>query len=371
MKQSGAAADEGRVVMAEATAEWLHTVFGLPGFGAADAEHLLNKTGERETEGSAPIETYVELAARLADPVPFTEYLGWLSTASPTAVAGGGKALSQLRRDAMRVVLRAVSRGNIAGLAFHADIRSAAGGSAAQWDKFVELFVNDVRVESVDDGNTIVRVKRTLRTLCEQEFVCVDLAAFEPIFSGEALRFDILPAIVHAAGWCMAPGADVCPEWCGRSFVRARRSDDGRIPPAQHGHSIIAPPFSHRLLGASRVADRAAVREALTDSRHARRHAARHFQVQKGLPAGRPAQTAGQERAAQLPPGLWVRGFGGPGQAARLGAQPVRAEAVAAPHSAHVRGGGRDEDGVHLVGHAVRAQPVQQRNHDAAGEQLA
>ena len=207
--RGGTTGTDGHVVLLKSTAEWLHKTFGLPGFGDSREKKLLDKHGEREPfNRGTPISTYVDLIKFVDDPISFADYLTWLNDQRAT------NAVNALRRDALHTVMSHVSTANATGKEFHAAIR-ACGSPAERFDAFVEAHDANVcvRAEVDPDGKVMANTLVYLRDFCEATFTAVDLDAFVPLFTGEALRFDILPALVHAAGWRAAPGADTCDDW--------------------------------------------------------------------------------------------------------------------------------------------------------------
>lgn len=257
-----------RVVVPRKTAEWLFLTFGLPGFGTRDAgappnkrkallcdEHGEPETGEAiesyKANDVTPPVSFKEHMAQLREPPPDVEAAKRAPAAPPSSAKSGSacehsdddndddtddddgdddeQEAAKERYFQQRAMVKAFLAAVQPDEEFRKAIRAAAKAASSARSQRPALFRKFEELLAADTAHA---------NTAEAAFVCVDLEAFAPLFTGEALRFDVLPRLVHAAGWATAPGADRAEAWYTGDAKSGRKKCDAAQPPERRDKPV-------------------------------------------------------------------------------------------------------------------------------------
>ena len=222
--------DDDTVVMLKELAIWLNGTFRVPGFAPREGGRPLLSSKRGDAECGEFIESYAD-AKRFAPPLTFDAYLEILVKSGNTIAA----------RNAISTVARFL-KGTTVGKKLEEALRPPAGvrlDGAALIVTFREMYEANEAIEKVGarsaaaPSKTVKKVNKGLKDVCRDDLLCVDMDALAPLLTGEVLRFDILPRLLVAAGWNMAPGADHAEAWYQRKGFRTEAAPPGWTPAAK------------------------------------------------------------------------------------------------------------------------------------------
>ena len=223
--------DDETVVVLKETADWLNSTFRVPGFAPREGGRPLLSSKRGDAECGDFIESYAD-AKRFRSPLAFDAYLDALVESGNTIAA----------RDAIATV-SGVLKGTTVGKKLDEALRPPAGvrlDSEALMVTFRQTYEANEVIEKVGARpagallpNKLAKKMKGLKDVCRDDLLCVDMDALAPLLTGEVLRFDILPRLLVAAGWNMAPGADHAEAWYQRKGFRTEAAPPGWTPAAK------------------------------------------------------------------------------------------------------------------------------------------